>query len=533
MNHTLIKILSSLVLVLFVVILPQASFAQSSITISKQTNPAVNNVQFSFSSDIPGQANFSVLSGGNNSFLGVPPDTYTITEAISVDYTLTNINCNTQNFTPNLANRSVTIVLGVDENVTCTFTNAENGSITISKATVPTGGLNFSFDEDITAPNGTFMLDHGESVLFTNVTPEQYTVSEDDPSITPGGFVLSDIVCDDMGSSTNVQTRTATIDLDPGEDITCTFTNTALLDGLTMVKTDAPDPVSAGEELAYIIDIQNGSNFTATNVMLVDTLPAGLIGVSAESNIAGVNCQFDNILDPQTVTCTIPDLPPQQILTITIRVIPDPDVFDEDPVIIENTAVLTADPGNEMRESTTQTLVTPIVDITIERGNQDRNVERNQRFEVKYDITVDDNNQQALANLNSDDIQIRADALDVVLDVTFPDIFEVDSVQTSQGSCIIGSVQCELDDIQEGETVTVTILFVAPNVRGDYLIQAIVTVLGGQSFSDLIFVHVVNDDSDCSLAAAGSSGTSNLLYLLIPLFIFARRHYNRMWKNNS
>ena len=526
-------VLSTVVISLLVLlILPQVSIAQTQITITKQTNPANNGQQFAFSSNIPGNANFNVVSGGGRIINGAPADTYTITEAVTVDYTLSDIDCNALDFTVNLANRSVTIVLGVDEEVSCTFTNLQHGSITISKNTVPAGGLNFNFDENISAPDGTFMLDDGESLLFNSVSPGTYTVSEDDPTVSPGGFVLSDIVCDDMGSSTNVQTRTATIDLDPNEDITCTFTNTSQLEGLTITKNDVPDPVSAGDELAYIIDIQNGSDFTATNAMVVDSLPAGLIGVSAESNLGGVSCQFDNISNPQTVTCTLPNLPPQQILTITIRVIPDPDFYDENPTIIQNTATLTADPGNEVRVAMTETLVIPLVDITIERGNEIKRVERGRKFTVDYDITVDADNQQALADLNSEDIQIRTDALDVMLEVDFPGEFEVDSVETSQGSCVIGSVLCDLGDIQEGQTVRVSIVFIAPDVRGDFTIGAFVTVLGGQSFSDFIFVSVRNDNSDCSLAAAGSTGTSNLLYLLIPLFIFTRRYWKTLLKQN-
>jgi len=82
-----------------------------------------------------------------------------------------------------------------------------------------------------------------------------------------------------MRSSTNLETRTATIDLDPEETITCRFTNTTLLQGLNIIKTDSPDPVVAGQELTYEITIINESNFEATNVLLVDMLPDGVIPV--------------------------------------------------------------------------------------------------------------------------------------------------------------------------------------------------------------------------------------------------------------
>jgi hypothetical protein len=42
------------------------------------------------------------------------------------------------------------------------------------------------------------------------------------------GWSLTSLVCNDSGSSVDLDTRTATIDLDPGESITCTFTNSQL-----------------------------------------------------------------------------------------------------------------------------------------------------------------------------------------------------------------------------------------------------------------------------------------------------------------
>ena len=65
------------------------------------------------------------------------------------------------------------------------------------------------------------------SIVVTNLPPGTYTSTEADP--TPA-FDLTDISCSDGGSATpstgNPATRTATFRLDPGETVTCTFTNT-------------------------------------------------------------------------------------------------------------------------------------------------------------------------------------------------------------------------------------------------------------------------------------------------------------------
>ena len=44
---------------------------------------------------------------------------------------------------------------------------------------------------------------------------------------------------------------------------------------LKIVKTAAPNPVDVGSELTYTLQITNNSLVTATDVMVVDTLPVG------------------------------------------------------------------------------------------------------------------------------------------------------------------------------------------------------------------------------------------------------------------
>ena len=102
------------------------------------------------------------------------------------------------------------------------------GTIIIEKVTDPPGGTGFGFTDDIAAPNS-FSLDDGGMQTFTNLASGTYTVTEDDPS---PAFTLSDLVCQDPdgGSAVDLGARTATIDLDAGETVTCTFTNTQDLD---------------------------------------------------------------------------------------------------------------------------------------------------------------------------------------------------------------------------------------------------------------------------------------------------------------
>lgn len=102
------------------------------------------------------------------------------------------------------------------------------GTIRIRKITFPGGGVGFGFTDDVPGPPGVFTLDDGGIETFTGVPPGTYTVTEDDPGATPGGYTLAHVECDDSDSAGNRFARTATIELQAGETVTCTFENLEL-----------------------------------------------------------------------------------------------------------------------------------------------------------------------------------------------------------------------------------------------------------------------------------------------------------------
>ena len=97
--------------------------------------------------------------------------------------------------------------------------------ITIIQVAEPLDATDFGF----TGQLGTFSLDDdadptlSDRFRFDNLGPGNHTVSQ----TLPAGWLLRGIECEDPdgGSQIDVATGTATIDLDLGESITCTFSN--------------------------------------------------------------------------------------------------------------------------------------------------------------------------------------------------------------------------------------------------------------------------------------------------------------------
>ena len=159
---------------------------------------------------------------------------------------------------------------------TCTNVEASTvETIKIVKSTSPAGGMGFGFTDDIAGPNN-FSLNHGETKTFGNVAADAYMVTEDDPAVTPGGFNLTALSCDDGASTTpsttNLGTRTANINLDAGEPVTCTFTNTIIVE---------EPPASVGGVTSYPKD---SGSYAVRNGLLVGGAAIVAVGAGAWYN---------------------------------------------------------------------------------------------------------------------------------------------------------------------------------------------------------------------------------------------------------
>ena len=177
------------------------------------------------------------------------PGNYGFTQTVPVGWDLTGLSCADPDSgsSTNLTTATVTIDVDAGEVVTCTFTNrARPGIIRIVMDAVPDAKRDFLFTGSGGVPD--FVLDDDDSFRNSSATPSQrtfgnlttgeYHIRENAPS---GGFHLTGLTCDDPdgGSTVSIPDRRAIIDLDPGETVVCTFTNS--LTTVIIVKDAVPD----------------------------------------------------------------------------------------------------------------------------------------------------------------------------------------------------------------------------------------------------------------------------------------------------
>jgi len=230
-----------------------AQLVPGTIIIKKVTVPS-GGAGLNFTDDIPSSSgSFTLNDGQTKIFSGVLAD-------ISIDYgviesdpspafDLTAIDCDDDNSANpsfvDLGSGKATIKLDPGETVTCTFTNTQRGTIIIEKVEMPDRNTTFTYADNIAAPN-IFSLQNGQLKTFPNVLPGNFMVTEN-PIFS---HKLTDLVCidDDIAgtpSAGDKDARKATINVDPGETVHCTFTNHLSVGGTTQFLThqDSGTPV--------------------------------------------------------------------------------------------------------------------------------------------------------------------------------------------------------------------------------------------------------------------------------------------------
>jgi uncharacterized repeat protein (TIGR01451 family) len=152
------------------------------------------------------------------------------------------------------------------------------------------------------------------------------------------------------GSETCVVTMAA------ARSVTATFTlDPEPTADLSVSQTDEPDPVTASNFVNYVVTVTNAGPDDATNVVMVDTLPAGTTFISTDNP---ASCTFAGT----TVSCAFGTLAAEASTSVSI-VVRVPNVTST--TVITNTATVSAtedDPNTADNLSTESTTVEPAPD---------------------------------------------------------------------------------------------------------------------------------------------------------------------------
>ncbi len=226
------------------------------VIVHKDTLPAGSSQTFELDSTLgPAASTNGGLEGkaisdtptGSVTALDVIPGAYTLTELVPAGWDLTGVVCVDPDAGTTAAGPVVALDVDEYETVTCTYTNTQRGAIVVRKVAVG-GNDTFGFTGDITAG-----LQNGQTATTPNLVPGAYQVAE---TLTPeqiaAGWYLSDVSCDDADSTGSVAGLSAAYALDPGETVTCTFTNTKK--GLIEVEKQT-DPAGAGQAFPFTSDV--------------------------------------------------------------------------------------------------------------------------------------------------------------------------------------------------------------------------------------------------------------------------------------
>ena len=173
-----------------------------------------------------------------------------VQDGVPLGWELTGLSCTDPDggSSTNLSTRVATIDLDAGETVTCTYTETKAiGTIRIQLDSVPNDPQDFDFIYYTPSSIGIFTLDDDADTLLddvfqlTGVAVGAYEVNLN--SSAPPGWQLTGLTCSDPdgGSSMNLGFGQATIDLDAGETVSCTYTETAQRGRITIVKDAIPD----------------------------------------------------------------------------------------------------------------------------------------------------------------------------------------------------------------------------------------------------------------------------------------------------
>ena len=298
-------------------------------------------------------------------------------------------------------------------------------------------------------------------VTFGSATPSQGTCNEASGTVTCALGTLADeqsatvqilVTAESTGTITNQASVTSEVGDPDSADATASASTTVdPVADLSLTKSDAPDPVVAGETLTYTLTVANAGPSSASDVVVTDDLPAGVAFVSADpsqgtcAEASGtVTCELGTIANGAGASVDI-DVTPQSAGSITNDA--SVDAGTHDPASANNAASATTD-------------VSAVADLALSKTDAPDPAVANEL--LTYTLTVGNSGPSAATGVSLTD--------SLPAGVTF------DSATPSQGTCSqsAGIVTCALGTIANSGSANVAIKIRAPSA-GTITNQASVT----------------------------------------------------------
>src|SRR5690606_24048579 len=279
-----------------------------SVTIVKELIGAVPPADWAYTGDFGA---FTIAAAGDSKqFATVAAGEYTVSETAVPGYAQS-VSCTNGE----TGAGSVTFAVAPAEAITCTFVNtAQPGSITVINEVVgqtPPSGWAFTGDlGEFTLPAA-----NGTSDSFTGLIPDDYTINE---TAKPG--YTQAVACTSGESGIG----SVTVNLAPGENTTCTFTNTAEPGTIFFVKevvgSDRAEPWAfsgnLGDFATYAGNVEYFPGLPAGDYTITETAVDGYTPAAAcDSGETGtdsitvalepgeiVHCTFTNTAQPASIT---------------------------------------------------------------------------------------------------------------------------------------------------------------------------------------------------------------------------------------
>ena len=215
---------------------------------------------------------------------------------------------------------------------------------------------------------------------------------------------------------------------------------------VAITKTASPEPVTAGNQIAYTLTVRNNGPNAATGVQVLDTLPAGVTFVS--SNPSTGSCAFAI----PTLTCDLGTVANGATATVpvVVRVPPGSDATSLTNVARVTSTVSDPDPANNTA-SATSTVVRQ-ADVALTKSAAPASPVPG--TDVTYTLVATNNG--------------ASRAADVTVTDTLPTALTVRSATSDRGTCTItgSQVACTAGGLDPGQSATVTVVATVPSNAG-------------------------------------------------------------------